>query len=88
MAVYLSLIAVLVSGVGASRKAPSRSRSRWRAVIALLIVAQRWGHVVSDALFHRSDQTLVLTIVGITFLVAGLSELVGISAAVGAFLVG
>ncbi len=30
----------------------------------------------------------MLTIVGITFLVAGLSELVGISAAVGAFLVG
>jgi CPA2 family monovalent cation:H+ antiporter-2 len=57
-------------------------------VAALLVIARRWGHVVSDALFHRSDQTLVLTVFGITLLVAGVSELVGISAAVGAFLVG
>jgi CPA2 family monovalent cation:H+ antiporter-2 len=87
MAGYLSLIAVLVSGAGIAEGALTLAVAL-TAVIALLIVAQRWGHVVSDALFHRSDQTLVLTIVGITFLVAGLSELVGISAAVGAFLVG
>lgn len=87
MAGYLSLIAVLVSGVGVGRGVLTLGLAL--AVVAgLLVVAQRWGHVVSDALFHRSDQTLVLTVVGITFLVAGVSGEVGISAAVGAFLVG
>ncbi|MGZ8580157.1 MAG: cation:proton antiporter [Actinomycetota bacterium] len=87
MAGYLSLIAVLVSGVGPAEGVVTLVLALG-AVTALLIVAQRWGHVVSDAVFHRSDQTLVLTVLGITFLVAGISEQVGISAAVGAFLVG
>ncbi len=87
MAGYLSLIAVLVSGVGPAEGVLTLVLALG-AVTALLIVAQRWGHVVSDAVFHRSDQTLVLTVLGITFLVAGISEQVGISAAVGAFMVG
>ena len=87
MAGYLSLIAVLVSGVGPARGAITLVVAL-SGVAALLMIAQRWGHVVSDAVFHRSDQTLVLTVLGITFLMAGISEQVGISAAVGAFLVG
>jgi CPA2 family monovalent cation:H+ antiporter-2 len=87
MAGYLSLIAVLVSGVGPAQGVVTLIVALG-AVAGLLVVARRWGHVVSDALFHRSDQTLVLTVLGITFLVAGISEQVGISAAVGAFLVG
>ena len=87
MAGYLSLIAVLVSGVGPVEGAVTLVIAL-SAVAALLVAAQRWGHIVSDAVFSRSDQTLVLTVLGITFLVAGLSEQIGISAAVGAFLVG
>lgn len=87
MAGYLSLIAVLVSGVGFTEGVVTLILALG-AVAALLVVAQRWGHVVSDHLFSRSDQTLVLSVLGITFLVAGFAELVGISAAVGAFLVG
>lgn len=87
MAGYLSLIAVLVSGVGFTEGVVTLILALG-AVAALLVVAQRWGHVVSDHLFSRSDQTLVLSVLGITFIVAGFAELVGISAAVGAFLVG
>jgi CPA2 family monovalent cation:H+ antiporter-2 len=87
MAGYLSLIAVLVSGVGPAQGVVTLVLALG-AVAALLVVARRWGHVVSDRVFSRSDQTLVLTVLGITFLVAGIAEEVGISAAVGAFLVG
>ena len=87
MAGYLSLIAVLVSGVGVAQGLVTFLLAL-AAVSGLLIVARRWGHIVSDHVFSRSDQTLVLTVLGITFVVAGVSEEVGISAAVGAFLVG
>lgn len=87
MAGYLSLIAVLVSGVGFAQGVVTLTLALG-GVAALILVAQRWGHVVSDHLFSRSDQTLVLTVLGITFLVAGFAEEVGVSAAVGAFLVG
>jgi monovalent cation:H+ antiporter-2, CPA2 family len=87
MAGYLSLIAVLVSGAGPVEGALTLGLALG-AVGALLVVARRWGSAVSEAVFHRSDETLVLTVLGITFVVAGISEQVGISAAVGAFLVG
>lgn len=87
MAGYLSLVAVLVAGVGPIEGVLTLVLAL-AAVALLLIVAQRWGEPLSELMFSRSDQTLVLTILGITFLVAGISELVGISAAVGAFLVG
>ena len=87
MAGYLSLIAVLVSGAGPVDGAITLALAL-SAVAALLVAARRWGHIISDAVFSRSDETLVLTVLGITFLVAGLSEQIGISAAVGAFLVG
>ena len=87
MAGYLSLIAVLVSGVGLAQGIVTLMLALG-GVTTLIVVAKRWGHVVSDHLFSRSDQTLVLTVLGITFLVAGFAEEVGVSAAVGAFLVG
>ena len=73
MAGYLSLIAVLVSGVGPVGGALTLMLALG-AVTALLFVAYRWGHVLSDLVFSRSDQTLLLTLLGITFLVAGLAE--------------
>jgi CPA2 family monovalent cation:H+ antiporter-2 len=87
MAVYLAGIAVLVSGVGPASGVLTLAIAL--AVVAgLLIVARRWGDGLSAIVFSRSDQTLVLTVLGITFVVAGLAEQVGVSAAVGAFLVG
>lgn len=87
MAVYLSAIAVLVSDVGVVRGGLTLAIAL-SAVVALILVARHWGHAISDLIFTHSDQTMVLSVVGITFLVAGVAEGVGISAAVGAFLVG
>ena len=87
MAVYLSTIAVLVSGVAFWQGALTLVVALV-GVTLLLFVAWRWGDRLSELMFSRSDETLILTVFGITLTVAGLAELVGISAAVGAFLVG
>jgi CPA2 family monovalent cation:H+ antiporter-2 len=58
------------------------------AVVAALVVAVRFGPRVSAAMFTRSDEILLLTLVGAALLVAGFAEYLQASAAVGAFLVG
>jgi CPA2 family monovalent cation:H+ antiporter-2 len=87
MAVYLSLLVVLVSDVGLLQGVLSLAAALGGLTL-LLLVAVRWGERLSSLVFTRSDQTLILTVLGITLVVAGLVEQIGISAAVGAFLVG
>lgn len=87
MAGYLATIAILVSGVGFVEGSLALAAAL-AAVAALLAIATRYGERLSELMFSRSDETLVLTVFGITLTVAGLAELVGISAAVGAFVVG
>jgi CPA2 family monovalent cation:H+ antiporter-2 len=87
MAVYLPMLAglliggVTVSGLGTAAVAVA-------GVVGFLAIAQRVEVGVSRVLFSRSDEALLLTILGLAVLVAGIAELVQVSAAVGALLVG
>ncbi|MGQ0848038.1 MAG: cation:proton antiporter [Actinomycetota bacterium] len=58
------------------------------AMAAAIVFAHRRGDWLGDLVFHRSDEVSLLTVFGLTVLVAGLAEGVNISAAVGAFLLG
>ncbi len=87
MAFYLPLIAVLLVGSGAAA-AVSSVLGAFAAAGVVLLVAVRYGGVVSRAVFHRSDEVLLLSTLGIVLLVAGAAERLQVSAAVGAFLVG
>ena len=87
MAFYLPLIAVLLVGGGLLSGLSSIAIAVVAAGTALL-VALRFGGVMSRAIFHRSDEVLLLSTVGIVLLVAGAAEELRVSAAVGAFLVG
>jgi CPA2 family monovalent cation:H+ antiporter-2 len=59
------------------------------SLVALTIgVASRHGHRLSRAAFSGSDEVNLLTVLGVTLIVAGLAEQIHVSAAVGAFLVG
>ena len=53
-----------------------------------LLLSYRHGDRLGLLVFHRSDEVSLLTVFGLTLVVAGLAEGVHISAAVGAFLVG
>jgi CPA2 family monovalent cation:H+ antiporter-2 len=87
MAVYLPVMAIVLAGSGAL--AGSLSVAAAVATVGIvLFVALRHGPVVSRILSSRSDETLLLSVIGLTLVVAGLAQRLQVSAAVGAFLVG
>lgn len=55
---------------------------------AVIGFAYRQGDRIGAFVLHRSDEVSLLSVFGLTLLVAGLAEGVNVSAAVGAFLVG
>ena len=87
MAVYLPLVAVLLAGGGPSKIALSVSLAI-AAVFLVLVVAVRHGQPLSRFVAHESDEIVLLTTFGAVLLVAGVSQRLQVSAAIGAFLVG
>lgn len=87
MAVYLPVVGVLVTAAGVGPAVVSVALAL-AAVAAVLFVAARFGEHISRAVFTHSDETLLLTVVGLTLVMAGLMEGIKVSAAVGAFFVG
>lgn len=87
MAVYLPFVAVLLAdrpmGEGAASVAGAVG-----VVVLVLFAALRHGHRLTRAVASRSDEVLLLTIFGVTLLVAGVAQHLHLSTAVGAFLVG
>ena len=87
MALYLPVAAALLVGSGDIKSlAPAFVGV---AVVALVLGAATKIEVgVSRVLFSRSDESLLLTILGVTIFIAGAAEVFGLSAAVAALLVG
>ncbi len=87
MAVYLPLIGVLVAAGGVVTTLVSITTALVTVTI-VLFVAIRHGALISRALATQSNESLLLSILGLTLLIAGVLELARVSAAVGAFFVG
>ena len=87
MALYLPLTAVALAGsdLGESVTAVAIALA---VVATLLFVALRYGGVISRVLSSPSDEVALLTVLGVTLVVAGLAQQAQVSSAVGAFLVG
>lgn len=87
MALYLPIVTGLAIGGALSGVALS-------VIVAVVVVglvlffAVRYEHLLGRLLFSRSDEVLLWSLLGIALVVAGAAELLDISAAVGAFLVG
>ena len=87
MAIFLPLITIFLIGQGVL----SSVLSILIAVVAgggMLFVAMRYGKFLSHLISHPSDEIVLLTTLGLALLIAGVSERLQLSAAVGAFLVG
>ena len=87
MAVYLPLVAVLLLGQGFLRG----SISVGIALITVTVVlglALRFGDKLSKFVAHASDEVVLLSVFGLILVVAGVSQMLQVSAGVGAFLVG
>ena len=87
MAIYLPLIAVLSIGQGFERALISILIALVSAGLALFI-ALRYGKKLSLLISHQSDEAILFAAFGLVLLVAGIAQLLQISAAIGAFLVG
>lgn len=87
MAVYLPILAaLLISGV--SLTGLGTALLAVAGVVAFLALSLHLDVGLSRLLFSHSDEALLLTILGLAILVAGVAEMVQVSAAVGALLVG
>jgi K+:H+ antiporter subunit KhtU len=87
MAVYLPMLAALLIG-GVSLTGLGTALLAIAGVLVFLALSLRLDVGLSRLLFSHSDEALLLTILGLAILVAGVAEMVQVSAAVGALLVG
>ncbi|GAA3210855.1 cation:proton antiporter [Dactylosporangium siamense] len=87
MALYLPILTALLAGVGLLGGAATLAVAA-ATISAILLVALRYGRIVERFVASDSDEVLLLKVLGLTVLVAGVAELLQVSAAVGAFLVG
>lgn len=87
MALYLPILGVLVVG-GATLTGFGSAALAVVGVVVVLLLAMRVEVGISRVLFSHSEEALLLTILGLAVMVAGLAELIDVSAAVGALLIG
>ena len=87
MAVLLPILGAVAVG-GTVWSATGSILAALAAVVVILIVASRHGDQLSRMALSSSDEVNLLTVLGITLIVAGAAEQIHVSAAVGAFLVG
>lgn len=87
MAVYLPLMGVLLSGDGA-RSMMLSIAAAMAMVMVVLFAAMRYGERMSGFVSGQSDEVILLTVFGAVLAVAGLAQMLQVSAAIGAFLVG
>lgn len=87
MALYLPVLAAMLIGDTVGEAALSTSVAVVVVAFAMMVSA-RYGTTVTRIIDSRSNELLLLTVLGVTFLVAGMAEEAKVSAAVGAFLLG
>lgn len=87
MAAYLPIVGVLLAGAGLTAGLLS-VLGAVAVVVVALVLALRLGGPMSRLLSSRSDEVLVLTVLGVVLVVGGVAEQAQVSSAVGAFLVG
>lgn len=87
MAFYLPVLSAVVIGE-ALLAASITVAIAVAAVLAILVIALRFGKQISRIFSIHHLESLLLGVLGLTMLVAGLAEQLNVSAAVGAFLVG
>lgn len=87
MAVYLPLVTAMAASAGGF--SALRSEAVALGVLAIVLFgALRFGPVVTRVVASRSNEVLLLRLVGLALIVAGAAEAANVSAAVGAFLLG
>jgi monovalent cation:H+ antiporter-2, CPA2 family len=87
MAFYLPLVTAVLAGAGLIGGGKALAVAVV-TVIAVLVVAIKYGGAISSFISVRDPEALLLSVLGLTLFVAGVAAELNVSAAVGAFLVG
>ena len=87
MAIYLPVLTAVLAGLSFAGGLGTVGISLL-VVTLVLVVALRWGNVVSAVVDSTDREVFLLTLIGAALLVAGLASALQVSAAVGAFLLG
>ena len=87
MAVYLPILTAVLAASGVWEATGSVLIALACLAVAL-VVALRWGGVISRFVSAGSSEVTLLRVLGLALLVAGVAEQLHVSAAVGAFLLG
>ena len=87
MAFYLPLVTAVLAGVSFAGGLQALAVAVV-TVVVVLVVAIRYGDAISNFMSVRDREALLLSVLGLTLLVAGLAAELNVSTAVGAFLVG
>ncbi|MEV6634349.1 cation:proton antiporter [Actinoplanes sp. NPDC051470] len=87
MAFYLPLVTAVLAGMGLIGGLEALAVAVV-TVVAVLVVAIRYGGAISRFMSVRDPEALLLSVLGLTLFVAGVAAELNVSAAVGAFLVG
>ncbi|MFI1968571.1 cation:proton antiporter [Streptomyces cinnamoneus] len=87
MAVYLPLLTTLLAGLSPAAGGLALVTSLGTVAFALY-VALRHGHLISRAVSCDNPEMLLLVVLGMTLFVAGVTQRLHVSTAVGAFLIG
>jgi CPA2 family monovalent cation:H+ antiporter-2 len=87
MAFYLPAVTAVLAGIGVAGGLKALGVAVV-TVIAVLVVAIRYGSTISKFISVRDPEALLLSVLGLTLLVGGVAAELKVSAAVGAFLVG
>jgi CPA2 family monovalent cation:H+ antiporter-2 len=87
MAFYLPAVTAVLAGVGLFGGLKALGVAVV-TVVAVLVVAIRYGSTISKFISVRDPEALLLSVFGLTLLVSGVAADLKVSAAVGAFLVG
>jgi CPA2 family monovalent cation:H+ antiporter-2 len=87
MALYLPILTAVLAGSGWLEGGLTLGIAL-AAVGTVLVVAVRYGRVISRFVSSDDPEKLLLVVLGTTLLVAGVAQQLQVSAAVGAFLVG
>jgi CPA2 family monovalent cation:H+ antiporter-2 len=87
MAFYLPILTALLAGAGLVQDVVAGGLAIM-AIAVVLVVALRLGGVINRLVFSADDEVLLLAVFGLALLVAGIADRLGVSGAVGAFLIG
>jgi CPA2 family monovalent cation:H+ antiporter-2 len=87
MALFLPLLTALLAGQGLGGVALAVVVAVV-TVTLVLIIATRYGHQITYLVSAKDAEALLLSVLGLTMLVAGIAQDLKVSSAVGAFLVG